>query len=477
VTVDAASLLVRRFEESWTDPLLTDPAGCRLSYGQVWVNAARLAAEWRNAGVAKGDRVALVLGNHIAFPCCYLACMIGGFIAVPVNPELSDSDVAHILELARPGIVLRSPPAIDDRSLLARSQLKLAGDSRDVAAIFFTSGTTGLPKGVQHSLDALVGNVVSFNAAMGLGRDTHMYHVLPMAYMAGFLNTLLSPIMAGGRVVIGRRFSAETALDFWTLAIAEGANTSWLTPTIAATLCRLARDKDTAPAMVRGFRTILCGTAPLHPNVRRDFVATFAVPLQESYGTSELLLVSAQNPADAAASAEHVGAPLHELILSFRTDSEGRRELMVTSPYAMLGYLTAEELTTPVTVEGAMPTGDIAELKSGSLHITGRIKDLIIRGGVNVAPQAIENVLRDVPGVLDIAVIGRPHSFWGETIVVCVEADRSVDPTTLETAIRQRCQTSLARPYRPDEISILDSLPRGTTGKIQKHLLRQSVEH
>src|SRR5262249_34011193 len=160
-----------------------------------------LAVEWTKQGARKGDAIALILYNDLAFPCCYLACMLAGFIAVPVNPELSADDIDFILNLASPAVVVRTPPVVDHKCLPS-DEFELAADPKTCGAIFFTSGTTGRPKGVRHSWSSLVGNVAAFNLMMNIDRDTRMYHVLPMAYMAGFLNTILSPLVAGGSVIV-----------------------------------------------------------------------------------------------------------------------------------------------------------------------------------------------------------------------------------------------------------------------------------
>jgi long-chain acyl-CoA synthetase len=468
--IDAEAALVRRFQESWTDDLLIS-AKQRLRYCDVWHTAQKLASEWSKAGAVPGDAIALVLANDISFPCCYLACILGGFTAIPVSPELSPDDIEYVLALTQPALILRTPPVLIKEAESSISG-EISANPAGIAAIFFTSGTTGRPKGVRHRLDALIGNVVSFNATMGLSHDTRMYHVLPMAYMAGFLNTILSPLMAGGQVIIGPRFSPTSALDFWTFARQENANTLWVSPTIGATLCRIVRDRNRERLAVSGFRTILCGTAPLHGAIRRKFHELFSIPLQESYGTSELLLVSAQDTESAAGLSEHVGAPLPELTLATRRDAEGRDELLIKSPFAMAGYLTEAEITSP-SVDGFMPTGDIGEFHNGILYITGRIKDLIIRGGVNIIPRTIESALGDIPNVKDVAVVGERHEFWGEAIVVYAEAEPGTNPETLEKMIRDRCREHLAKSHQPDRIVIVASFPRAVSGKIQKHLLLQ----
>jgi len=469
-----SGLLAQRFRESRDDILFVTSHGKKLSYGQTLANARRLTIEWKTQGARKGDVVALLFPNDVAFPCCYLACLLAGVVAVPINAEIGAENIQFIVDLVKPKIVVNTPPPIDDQ-ILPISDFELGADPKTCGAIFFTSGTTGRPKGVRHCASALVGNVVAFNQAMKLTPDVRMYHVLPMAYMAGFLNTVLSPIMAGGTVIIGPRFSPQSALDFWSQPVREQANAIWLTPSIAAALTRLVRDLPGARKSVTDFDNVLCGTAPLHPAVRRKYYSVFGVPLQESYGTSELLLVSAQTRARAELTNDDVGEPLPELELAFRGDTEGRTELIIRSPFSMLNYLTDDGLVSVADAQGFVPTGDVGKLDDGILHITGRIKDLIIRGGINISPRAIEDILGDLPDVEEVAVVGVPHDFWGEALVACIQVSSKADPMAIEAAVRQRCRERLAKSHQPDRIAVLPTFPRAATGKVQKHLLQRAL--
>ena len=467
-------LLRRRFEESRDDVLLVTQERQSLTYGQALSNARRLATEWTAQGAERGDAIALVLANDVSFPCCYLACLLGGFIAVPINPELGEETVAFILSMAAPTVTLRSPPPINHQCA-PLDDCEFAIDASSCGAVFFTSGTTGKPKGVRHSWLTLMGNVAAFNRLMRIQRQTRMYHVLPMAYMAGFLNTILSPLVAGGTVILGPRFSPATALDFWAQPAREAANAIWITPSIAAAIARLTRDQHAARRAAGGFDSVLCGTAPLPSGIRRTFLEQFGVPLQESYGTSELLLISAQSRAQAELMGADAGTPLAELEIAFRRDSEGRDEIMVRSPFALLDYLTQDgPASAHVSDDGFMPTGDVGKLDKGVLQITGRIKDIIIRGGINISPRTVEDALGDVPGVEDVAVIGVPHEFWGEKLVACIETAPQADKEKVEAAVRQRCRERLARSHQPDHIAVLAMFPRAVTGKVQKHVLQQS---
>lgn len=470
---DAAEQLTQRFKDSRDETFLIDADGTSLTYGEVWSRACSLSAAWKSQGLSKGDAVALLLPNGPTFVCCYIACLVGGYVAAPINRDLSEEDIDYILSITQPTLVLREEPEIPD-ALDSPVQERVDVDSDSVCAIFFTSGTTGRPKGVRHSLKALAGNVSAFNRMMGMGPHTRMYHVLPMGYMAGFLNTLLSPLMAGGSVVLGPRFSPRSALDFWTAAYEQEAQTLWVTPSIAVALQRMARDPERARRNAAGFSRIFCGTAPLADAVRTSFLETFGVPLQESYGTSELLLISGQAREEAAERSD-VGTVLPELDVELRSDAEGNPELMVKSPFAYLGYLTDRGVIDVETSSGFIPTGDAGELRDGRLVITGRLKDLIIRGGVNIAPIVLENEIRNVPGVSDVAIVGLPHRFWGESIAACIEAEGSVESGDLIDKVRRHCREHLARSYQPDAIEIFESLPRAVTGKIQKNVLQAKL--
>jgi long-chain acyl-CoA synthetase len=267
-----------------------------------------------------------------------------------------------------------------------------------------------------------------------------MYHCLPKAHMAGFLNTILCPTLAGGSVAFGPTFSAQTAGSFWVDFLDSGANAVWITPTIAAMLLRLNRGKS---RWIEGLEHVFCGTAPLPAKVRAEWLETFHVPLQESYGTSEHMLVSVQGDEDALT--EHnVGRILPCVTVEIGDNSE-------------------------IMVNGT-GTGDQGQLQDGKLTITGRIKDLIIRGGFNVSPVMVENAVRQVVGVRDAAVIGQPDDFWGERIVVFAEVD---DGRRDDIAVE--CSVLLPYYCRPDRIEIVDKLPRNEMGKVRKGDLKAIV--
>ena len=466
------AMLAERFNDSAGRELLVTAEGEPLTYGDAATRARAFAASCRRQGVKAGDAIAVELANGPDVLVWYFACFFGGFVLAPVNPELSAEDRAHIRDVAKPRLSITSETRFEP---IFSQEETAAFDWRDDSpgVIFFTSGTTGRPKGVVHSWKSMIENVVAFNERVGLDASARMLHVLPMAYMAGFLNTVLSPAMAGGTIVLGPRFGPQSALDFWSLPIRERVDCAWITPSIAASLVRMTRNDEKARAALDGFKNLFCGTAPLHEALRAEFRARFGRSLQESYGTSEQMLLAAQSAADAVIR-QDVGEPLPTADLALVEQEQGIDEIFVASRH--LGYMTENGFVAPVCdASGRTATGDAGRLSDGRLIITGRLKDLIIRGGVNVSPVAVENAFGDVAGVREVAVVGVPHAYWGETIVACLELEPGHDAAAVVAAVEERARERLGKACRPDRVVVVPALPRSSNGKIQKRRLSQDV--
>jgi acyl-CoA synthetase (AMP-forming)/AMP-acid ligase II len=468
--MNAAEQINQAFSTHWRkQALISDERS--FSYCELYAHAVAIRIWLVKQGCQSGDTVALRLPNGWPFAVAYLACILGGYRLVPVNPELNDDDQRYIIGRIGARIVIEDDSALAALQPFFVDTPSFENKSGGVAAVFFTSGTTGRPKGVCHTLEGLVGNVVAFNQSQSLDSETRLYHVLPMAYMAGFLNTLLSPWLAGGTVLLGPRFRPVEALQFWKRPLAWGANTIWLTPTLATVLVRMNRDPDIVHKISKSMRHIFCGTAPLPIAVRQSFRETFGCSLQESYGMSEVLLVAAQTRAEADTEI-NVGHLLSGIHITFRVIPEySEPELVIHTPYALSNYLLENCESSPLLNDGGMPSGDVGQMEADALIITGRLKDLIIRGGLNVSPVAIENVLQRESGVQHVAVVGLPHDIWGESIVACLVVEKWCNVDTLQTNLQLRCAKELAEGMRPDRYVWLNDLPHSSTGKVQKHLL------
>jgi long-chain acyl-CoA synthetase len=343
----------------------------------------------------------------------------------------------------------------------------------DLLIILFTSGTTSAPKGVMHRIVSEFGNAVTFNTEMDFGPDHRFLHVWPMAYSSGYLNTLLSPFMAGGSVVLAGAFVAQTVLTFWNPVVAHAANTLWLSPTMMASLLRIDRDTAGIAWCRREVRTVCCGTAPLASKLKRDFEEKYGVEVLESYGLSELLLITANTPRYPRRESS-VGRVLPGVELRFADDEE----ILVRTPFAMSGYFDLETMQpAPLEPGSWFPTGDLGRLDAeGNLFVTGRKKDLIIRGGLNISPRAVRDVLLEHPAVEDAAVLGLPHDFYGEEVVAALKLKPGHSLDAEQPSILQLCRARLNQASVPTRLVEVAQFPTGSTGKVLIRELKKLVE-
>jgi acyl-coenzyme A synthetase/AMP-(fatty) acid ligase len=497
------------FSEHAQRPFFVDAAtGRELTFADTLDIAATWVEELANRGIARGDRLGLELRNGVDFALLYMMCLVGGFVAVPINSSLSHRDRAFIIERSRLKAfitddvphqvacpVLRVGDGCLDSSYQGESgrtageigigesgiELLRKVDSESLLAITFTSGSTSMPKGVPHCVGGLLGNAVSFNHTFHLSRDHRFLHVMPMGYMAGLLNTLLCPLMAGAAVVIAPQFSAAAALNFWDPVVRYGADVFWLSPTMLATLVRLDRGSSGTGYLKERPVRVFSATAPLPMKIRREFEAKYGTSVVESYGLSELLLITA-NLGPSGTKDYSVGVAIPEAAIEIRNEAGnnvpiGTEGLIyVRTPFRSIGYLDYDSGQPVATVDQWVDTGDIGHLDSdGYLYVTGRQKDLIIRGGFNISPRAIEEALLTHTDVENVAVLGAPHEFYGEMIVAAVAMRTGAALPSLEPVLRELCRKTLGDTMVPDRFVEVCDIPLSTTGKIQKGLLRSRI--
>lgn len=309
-----------------------------------------------------------------------------------------------------------------------------------------------------------------------------MLHVFNMAYMAGFLNTLLCPFMAGGSVVLSRAFDARTMLRFWEPAIAHSTNTLWLAPTMLTALLRFDRNPAGAEFSREHVKTVCVGTAPLPSSTKREFEDRYGVTVLESYGLSELLLLTSDSKRHPVA-AGSVGRPLAEVEIKIVDDggnglpSGEDGEVLVRTPQAMSGYIDAESREM-IALDPAewFPSGDIGHLsEAGDLFITGRKKDLIIRGGMNISPRRIEDILLEHPAVAEVSVVGVEHEFYGEEVVAAIRLLSGHRLDDVRSALELVCKSHLSAVSMPNRFVEVSEFPMSVTGKVQKAKLARAL--
>jgi len=351
----------------------------------------------------------------------------------------------------------------------ARRLPSLAGG--DLAMMQFTSGSTGQPKGVLLSHDNLVCNAKGVIAHTALGPRDRLLHVMPLHHTNGINNQLVAPFLAGASVALVERFRAEDIED----EIARYRPT-YMTgvPTMYSRMLPHLSD----PAKRSSLRFLRCGSAPITPELHRRIEEAFGVPLVVSYGLSEATCTSTMNP-PAARRIGTVGTVLAgQSVKLFKpgtldevpAGAEG--EICISGPALMQGYLGAGG-EQPIR-DGWLRTGDLGRFDAeGYLAITGRIKDVIIRGGENLSPQLIEGVLAQHRAVRACCVVGGAHADLGEVPVafVTLRDGERVD----EEALKKLVGEKLSRLYVPDRIRFVDALPENSVGKVDRKALRRQL--
>ena len=485
-------------------------SGHEITYSEFHRLSCALAAELRERGVRKGDRVGVMLPNCCELAVLYFACIYLGAVIVPVNPALSKSEVQFILGSCKPALVVASTPHAESVREFHANVLGLqtaqeadrndpnqininvlnerkdfvpleTADAEDLMVIMYTSGTSAKPKGLAHKLGCMFRNALAFASAQGIDQDSRFYLTLSMAYMGGFYNLLVLPFLCGASVVVDHVFDARSSLHFWEKAKNKKVNTLWMAPTVLSILLRMDRGR-TGEEFCRGsVRHVFVGFAPLPLKVKDEFETRYGVRLVENYGLSETLFVTARS-ASALGGQGYVGEALPGIAVRIVND-EGEQiapgmdgEVQILTPDLMAGYLDAEGRLLEMNASEWFATGDVGRLDGrDSLSITGRKKDIIIRGGVNISPAAIEEVLMHVQGVSDAAVVSIPHELYGEDIVAVLKLEAGVEVDLILESVAAYAKRNLAQHQQPARYMAIDELPRTTSGKVQKTRVRELV--
>jgi long-chain acyl-CoA synthetase len=497
--------------------LVVATTGREITYGEFHRQARALAADLHRRGVRKGDRIAVMVPNCCELAALYFACIYLGAVVVPINPAVSKSDVQFILASCKPLLIVASAAcadaikghhanvlrlvtahdAVTNSNALDQIRIDTLGDTNnfvpletadgeDLVLIMYTSGTSAKPKGLAHKLGRMFRNATAFASAQGINQDSRFYLTLSMSYMGGLYNLLLLPFLCGASVVVDHVFDARSSLHFWDKAKNNNVNTLWLAPTVLSILLRMDRGRIGEEFCRNSVRRAFVGFAPLPLKVKDEFETRYGVRLIENYGLSETLFVTARSQDDLshghAGGNGYVGEIVPGVRLRIVNDEEESAtpgmdgEVQILTPDLMAGYLDAEGNLLEMDASVWFATGDMGHLDDqGSLFITGRKKDLIIRGGVNISPAAIEEALMHLDGIADVAVVSIPHELYGEDIVAVLKLEAGVELDSMWDLVVAHARRTLAQHQQPARYIAIDELPRTANGKVQKARIRELV--
>ncbi len=469
--------------------------GAPVLYREIDGRTARIASALAAHGAAAGDRVVAQVDKSPDAVMLYLACLRAGLVFVPLNTAYTEQEIAFFLEDAEPaafvcreadretaetvagktgvGAVLTlgdgsgTLPAAAEGAQPAGPAVVRRTD--DLAAILYTSGTTGRPKGAMLTHGNLSSNALVLRDYWGFTATDVLLHALPIYHVHGLFVALHCALLSGARVIFQRGFAADKAI-----AHLSDATVMMGVPTYYT---RLLDSPGFTERAARNVRLFISGSAPLLEETFAAFEVRIGKRILERYGMTEVGM-ACSNPLDGERVAGTVGFALPGVSVRI-ADEEGREVprgtvgvLEMTGPNVFAGYWrlpdkTAEEFRP----DGYFVSGDMAQMdEAGRVTIVGRAKDLIISGGLNVYPKEVELCLDSLPGVRESAVIGVAHPDFGEGVtgVVVPDGSEKLDPEALLDSL----SGTLAKFKQPKRIFVVDELPRNAMGKVQKKALR-----
>jgi long-chain acyl-CoA synthetase len=450
---------------------LVELGGQRVTYRQLWDRAARVAGGLRSQGVERGDRVAIRLPNGNDWAFAFYGIQLAGAVAVPVNTRFTDSEVEYVISDSAAKTVVEPGEALPDGDALIVDDL----GPRDLSAIFYTSGTTGFPKGAMTTQENFLANCETCRRVIGFGDDDLIRNLIsvPMFHVTGCNSQLLITHMLGGTVVIMPAFEVQAFLQ---AVVDERINVLTSVPAIYW----LAMNQPNFDSFdVSNVRWLAYGGAPTPPDVVARIAKAFPqARLGNGFGLTETSSVSTFLPHEwCEERPETVGfaAPVVEVDVA-DVDSAGVGELLIRGQNIVAGYWNKPEQTAETFVDGWLHSGDLARIDDdGFVQIVDRKKDMVNRGGENVYCVEVENVLAAHPAVFEVAVLGVPDEMMGEKVgaVIVTKPDTEVTADELTAFARQH----LADFKVPQYVSFrADPLPRNPGGKVLKPTLRKEAD-
>jgi malonyl-CoA/methylmalonyl-CoA synthetase len=491
------ALVEAHFPPGAEQPCLLIPGAPVVHYDELAQASARIANALTHAGCRPGDRVAVQSDKHWHVLALYLACLRAGLVYLPLNTGYQRSELTYFFADAKPRVIVCRPETLGMIETIANGATVLTLDARggelldrardesprfatvhsqpdDLAAILYTSGTTGRSKGASLTHRNLASNALALVEAWGFTRGDVLLHALPIYHVHGLFVAVHCALLSGARMLWLPKFDAHEVVERL-----PGATVMMGVPTFYTRL--LAQPEFTRDA-TRNIRLFVSGSAPLLPETFDALRARTGQTILERYGMTETGMITS-NPLDGLRAPGTVGRPLPGIDVRIVNDagdlcgSGAIGNIQVRGPNVFAGYWRMPEKTRDeFTVDGWFRTGDVGEWVAVGeakdyLRLVGRAKDMIISGGLNVYPKEIEQRIDALPGVVESAVIGVPDPDLGEavTAVIVPKSGHALEEAAVIGALKGEIATFKV----PKRVHVVAELPRNAMGKVQKNVLRE----
>ncbi|MBN2032097.1 MAG: AMP-binding protein [Deltaproteobacteria bacterium] len=495
----------RRAEEQPDKIFLIAPEpGLTLSYGQIKEDSAELGKHLLSKGLKKGDKVSFMLGNGYQTTKIFLGAMYSGFVIAPLNLLAQPSQIEYVLEHSDSRMVFFTSDQQEKLEAVCKSLsrkvelIQIDNDAprifpknedlsgltlppvleEDDALLLYTSGTTGVPKGVVLSQKNMVSGGLYTAMAHELKPEDRALCSLPLYHINGEVVTAVCPLVSGGSVVMPHKFSTS---DFWDLISEYRCTWFSVVPTIISYLTN-GTEIEGKGLHLDQLRFGRSASAPLPPALQRAFEEKFKIGIVETMGLTETAAPVFSNPIDF--SKRKCGSPGqavgNEAKIVDRYGEEVPRgtqgEIMIRGDNVMKEYYKAPDQTAKaIEPDGWFHTGDLGLMdEEGFVYVTGRLKELIIKGGENIAPKEIDEVCYKHPAILQAAAVGIPDERYGEEIMLCCTLKPG--QSLAEEELRVHCELHLGKFKTPKVIRFMEDLPKGPSGKIQRLKLPELVK-
>lgn len=389
---------------------------------------------------------ALDIDDGLDLIIAYLACIELKLSFFPLGQYYNKDEKEHLIKFAKPNY------------FISNNKIKKLNNNFSKLkklCIFFTSGTTSRPKGILHDTSNLIKNAQAFNKLNKIKKGNFL-QIFPMSYMAGFLNSTLCPLLAGSNIIISKEINNYNLLNFWHYIKKYKINYTWISPAIIKFLNETkSLNYNTKNKFIK---KIFVGTAPFHKNEKKLFYKNFKIYPFESYGSTEMLLVSSNINKNQGSG---------RLLDGVKIKISKSNELLINSIFRYKGILKKNQKII-INYKKFFPSGDIGSIKNKYLYLSDRKKELIIKDGINISPKYIEDQIIKLDGVLEVAIVGKKNVKTLNEEIICF---LNIDKDSNEKVIKRNILNKLSKINHPNNFFFVNSLLRNKIGKIQKNKL------